>query len=35
MVSFIFHVESVRKDDFKLEGVNCLKRVFANFSKLE
>ena len=27
----------VRKDDFKLEGegVNCLKRVFTNFSKLE
>jgi len=24
-------VKSVRKDGFKLEGVNCLKRVFANF----
>ena len=24
-------VDNVRMDGFKLEGVNCLKRVFANF----
>jgi len=29
-------LQCVKKDGFKLEGggVNCLKRVFANFSKL-
>jgi len=29
------YIRTVRKDDFKLEGGELFKGVFANFSKLE